>query len=163
MSEETDESIRKVGFKLGEKTPITRIEKPSGLLDATAKAPSTNDDFIGLYQAVWLPVRYEIRKDDEKYICTVQLYRADSWKTEGKLFELTSIPDNLGFVMSQREDKHISIIFNETLKRFEIAHQLGKRQSSVIRMPLARISPEDEKAAVYFMQMQMEIGVPSWR
>ena len=65
MSEETRESVRKLGFSLGEKTAISRIDTPSGLLDATAKPPSTNGDFLGWYEAVWLPIRFEIRRDGE--------------------------------------------------------------------------------------------------
>lgn len=87
-----------------------------------------------------------------------QCREANLWETVGQPIELTLIPDGLGFVMSQRKDKYFSIMYNEALKRFEITDQQGKRQPQVIRMPLARISSEDNKAPGSFM----EIGIPSW-
>lgn len=160
--EETPESIRMKGFKLGEKTPITRIEKPSWLLDATAQPPRTNDDFLGWYQAVWVPIRYAIRKDGERYFCTGRLCEREQylWETKGEPIELTTIPDRLGF-MCRRKDKCTSVTYNETLKRFELelTEQLGKRQPAVIRMPLARVSPHPELAAV---PPPVRIGIPFW-
>ena len=73
VSEETSESIRKNGFELGKKTPAIKVEPPAGLLDANAPSPRTIDDFIGIFQPVWFPyIRFEIRKDGDKYFCQEQ-------------------------------------------------------------------------------------------
>jgi hypothetical protein len=53
--------------------PLTRVEKPSGLLDATAPPPQTLDDFLGTYQPIWLPwIRMEIRKEGNRYLSVTQ-------------------------------------------------------------------------------------------
>jgi len=146
----------------GEKRPMTRIDKPSGLLDARAKRPRTIDDFLGWHQLVWFPyVRCEIRKDGEKYVFTTQhSEKPGVWKTEGEPRELTPLPDGLGFTGFDRKNES-SLTYNEALKRFELTEQRDKRQPAVIRMPLARIppppSPEGGAAPP-----SMEIGIPAW-
>ena len=144
----------------GEKKPMTKIDKPSWMLDATAQPPQTNDDFLGWYQPVWIPIRFEIRKEGKKYlIASQEPDESGVWKTQSEMQELTPIADRLGFVMSRRKDKCTSITYNESLKRFELTEQRSKRQPDVIRMPIARVSPHTERAAI---PPPMRIGIPSW-
>ncbi len=138
----------------GEKQSITKIDKPSGLLDATAERPRTNDDFLGWYQPVWPPwFRFEVREDGEKHL--VAMPGLDG-KTEEEPRELTPLPDRLGFTGFDRRNRH-SLTYNEALKRFE----LTKTSSCVIRMPLARVppppSPDGREAPTV-----TDIGIPSW-
>ena len=159
LSEETPESIRIVGFKLGEKTPITKIEKPSGLLDATAEPPRTNDDFLGWYQAVWVPIRYEIRKDGVRYLVAWQIGSYSEpylWETRGGPRELTPVADGLGFIGSRSKDECSSFTYNKAHKRFEFTFQGDSMpQPAIIRMPLARILPHSEHDG-------MIIGIPGY-
>lgn len=143
----------------GEKRPMTRIDKPRGLLDATASPPRTNDDFLGLYRAVWLPwMRLGIRRDGETYQCVAQVYREPGlWKTEEEPRELAPLADGLGFTGFDRRNRH-NLTYNDSLKRFELTN---KTTSPVIRMPLARVLPPTvvgDDAPV----LPMEIGIPSW-
>lgn len=141
----------------GEKRPMTRIDKPSGLLDATAQRPRTNDDFLGWYQPVWFPwVRLEIRKDGEKYLSAEhELHEPGIWKTRVDPRELTPDPDRLGFTGFDRKSEH-SLTYNEALKRFEIT----KTGSYVVRMSLAQVPPPSPEVAVPLPTMR--IGIPSW-
>jgi len=143
----------------GEKRPMTRIDKPRGLLDATASPPRTNDDFLGSYQAVWFPgVRLEIRKDGQEYQYVIQVYREPGvWQSEEEPRELAPLADGLGFTGFDRRNRH-RLTYNEFLKRFELTN---KTTSPVIRMPLARVLPPTvvgDDAPV----LPMEIGIPSW-
>ena len=134
---------------------MTRIEKPSGLLDPTAEAPRTNDDFLGWYQPVWLPgFRFEVRKDGEKYL--VAMTGRDG-KTEGEPRELTPLPDRLGFTGFDRKNNN-NLTYNESLKRFE----LTKTISPAIRMPLARVAPPSSPEEGAAPQPMLTIGIPSW-
>jgi hypothetical protein len=145
----------------GEKRTMTRVDKPSWLLDATAQPPRTNDDFIGWYKPVWFPIRLALRKEGKKYLL-LESQEADEsgvWKTQGEMKELTPIADRLGFVMSRRKDRCTSITYNKSLKRFELTKQWSKRRPEVIRMPLARVSPHTERAAITTL---MIMGIPSW-
>ncbi|MHC4890604.1 MAG: hypothetical protein ACYTEO_14200, partial [Planctomycetota bacterium] len=70
--------------------------------------------------------------------------------------ELTPIADRLGFI-SRRKDECTTIAYNESLERFELTEQRSKHQPAVIRMPLARVSPNTERAAI---PPPMRIGIP---
>ena len=143
----------------GEKQYMTKIDKPSWLLDATSEPPRTNDDFLGWYQPVWFPYVMEIQKDGPKYLVTYQLPdKSGVWKPEGKPRELTPIPGRLGFTGFDRKNRH-NLTYNEILERFELTKQRDKRQPAIIRMPLARVSPHPKGAAVL---PPMRIGIPSW-
>ena len=144
----------------GEKQYMTRVEKPSWLLNARARPPRTNDDFLGWYEFVWFPIRYEIRKEGKKYLIAGQLLdESGVWETQAEMHELTPIPDRLGFIIGRRKDKCGSFTYNESLKRFELTEQRSERQPEVIRMPLARVSPHTERAAI---SPPIRIGIPSW-
>jgi hypothetical protein len=140
---------------------LTRIDKPSCILDATTSPPRANDDFLGWYQYVWFPiVRFEIRKDEESYRSTVHyLDEQGVWKIEDEPHELMALPDRLGFTVDRKGEA--SLTYNEALKRFELTNEDGKRQPAVIRMPIARVpapsSPEEGEAPE-----PMRIGIPSW-
>ncbi|MCK4628367.1 MAG: hypothetical protein KAT56_05150, partial [Sedimentisphaerales bacterium] len=143
----------------GEKQFMTRVDKPSGLLDATAQPPRTNDDFLGWYQPVWFPYVIEIRKDSPKYLVTYQLPdKSGVWKPQGEPRELTPLPDRLGFTGFDRRNRH-NLTYNEILKHFELTKNTDD-QGRFIRMPLARVSPHPELAAVPLPRMR--IGIPSW-
>jgi len=148
-------------FGCGEKQTMTRVGKPSWLLDATAEPPRTNDDFLGRYKPVWFPIPLEIRKEGKKYLL-LESQEADEpgvWKTQIEVQILTPIADRLGFVMSRRKDRCTSITYNKSLKRFELTKQRSKRRPEVIRMPLARVSPHTERTAITTL---MILGIPSW-
>jgi len=139
----------------GERRPMTRIDKPSGLLDATAKRPRTNHDFLGRYQPVWPPwFRFEIRRDRDRYVLVMP--RLDG-KGQEEPRELTPLPDRLGFTGFDRQKKH-RLTYNDALRRFE----LTKTGSCVIRMPLARVSPAPSSQRGAVPQPHMRIGIPSW-
>ena len=141
--------------------PITRIDKPSGLLDARAKRPRTNDDFIGWYQFVWLPIRYEIRKEGEKYIAAGQFSNGSGqWKPDEEPHELKPLPDRLGFVMDERDK--INLAYHKALKRFELTFEDGKSERPVIRIPLARIPAPPSPEADAVPAPSLRIGIPSW-
>ena len=157
VQEETQESIRKSGFKLGDRTSMARVGKPSGLLNTKTKRPRTNDDFVGYYLPALFPyVRIEIRKEGQKYTTTTQEFDESSvWKTPGKPTEMTPLVDRLGLTV----DKNSNLVYNESLKRFEIMMETAKEASSVIRMPLARVSASSKSGTA---DKPIVIGIPSW-
>lgn len=150
---------------VGEKEPMTRINRPKGLLNIKARRPRTNDEFIGWYQPLWFPgVRIQIRRDGDRYVSQWQDFSGPepgSWKTHAKPLELTTLPDQLGFTGFER-DNSIRLVYNDTLKRFEIMLAGKETNLSVIRMPLARVpapaSPECGRAP----SPTARIGIPAW-
>ncbi len=139
--------------------PMTRIEKPSGLLDATAPRPQTLDDFLGFYQPIWLPwIRMELRKDGGRYLMADQrldlLDPQGEWKTGGKPRELTPLPDKLGFRSDPGAKDPQPFTYNEALMRFEIV-----LRNSELRMPLAKVAPSAKVDAALPV---MPIGIPAW-
>jgi len=138
--------------------PMTRVDKPPGLLDATARRPRTIDDFLGFYQPVWFPwVRWEIRRDGERYWRVD--YELDApqpsgvWKTQGEPYELTPLSDRLGFTDFRGTPAH-NLTYNEALRRFELI-----QMNSGIRMPLARVSPSPGTDTA---GPTTPIGIPAW-
>lgn len=138
---------------------MTRVDRPSGLLDATARPPRTLDDFLGFYQPVWFPwVRIEIRKDGGRY-WTVE-HNPDSlepprvWKTRGEPDELTPLPDKLGFSSSSGGGDPRRLTYNEALKRFELVKTYPE-----IRIPLAKVAPSPGTDAAL---PPLPIGIPAW-
>jgi len=163
LEEETAESIRKKGFRLGEKEKLIRIDKPSWLLDTTAQPPRTNEDFLGWYQPVWFPyIRYEIQKNGERFLFAGQMLDEPGiWKSADKPQELTPLPEGLGFTGSPEQKNVNNIVYNEALKRFELTMMDNKRQPSIIRMPLAQI-PSPVSNQVDAVTPHIKIGIPSW-
>jgi len=142
----------------GEKQFMTRVDKPSGLLDATARPPRTNDDFLGWYQPVWFPYVIEIRKDGPKYLVAYQEPdKSGKWKTRDEPRELTPLPDRLGFTGFDRRNRN-NLTYNKILERFELTKNTDD-QGRFIRMPLVRVSPHPELAAV---PLPVRIGIPFW-
>jgi hypothetical protein len=140
-----------------ERQAITRVDKPSGLLEATARRPRSIDDFLGIYQPVWFPwYRLEIRKDGERYLLVEQEFRGFEppvvWQTRGEPRELTPLPDRLGFTGFGGKQPH-RLAYSEALNRFEFV-----RTDTGARMPLARVSPSSEEDAI----PPMPIGIPAW-
>lgn len=147
----------------GEQEPMTRIEKPSGLLDGKARPPRTHDDFLGWYQLVWTPgVRIEIRKEGNRFVCQNQEFHPPGlWKTIREPHELTPLPDQPGFTGFER-DKDCRLVYNESLERFELVMRLKGMTPSVIRMPLARVSAPTASERGKPPQPAVSIGIPSW-
>ena len=149
------------GYGNGEKQPLTRIDKPSWLLDPTARPPRTNDDFLGWYQAIWIAgVRWQIRRDGETYLVEEQeLHEPGGWKAEEEPRELTILPGGLGFTF-HREDG-IILTYNQARSRFE----LTRTTSPTLRVPLARVSPPSsaDGRAVPLPANGVQIGIPSRR
>jgi len=128
-----------------EKRPMTKTVKPSwfrGPKDQRpAERPETNDDFLGWYQFVWQPrIRAEIRREGERYFLAMgHVDESGTWKPiEGleSSTELTPLPEVLGFSLDD-EDIDSSIVYDESLKRFEL---ISKESSSIFRAPLTRAS-----------------------
>jgi hypothetical protein len=146
---------------IGEKEPVTRIDRPSGLLDPTAPAPRTNDDFLGWYQPVWFPWgRWEIRKEGEKYLLAEEELEGNRaslvWKSLGEPSERTPLPERLGFAFDSRGK--LSLTYNDDLKRFE----LTRPKSPGIRMPLARIPAPPTPQGGPVPELRVQIGIPTW-
>jgi hypothetical protein len=141
--------------------PVTKVEEPSWLLKAKAGRPRTNDDFPGWYQFVWLPVRFEIRKEGEKYIVSVQIsIEPRKWQKEEEPREIKPLPDRMGFVMYEREG--VNLAYNKNLKRFELTMGDAKKLPSVLRIPLARIPAPPSPEADAVPSPQVRIGIPTW-
>ncbi|UCD52027.1 MAG: hypothetical protein JSW27_05190 [Phycisphaerales bacterium] len=142
----------------GQRQRLTRVEKPAGLLEATAPPPETLDDFQGIYQPVWFPwFRWEIRKDGPRYLLGAQEYQGSEppvvWRTRGELREMTPLTDALGFAGFGGNDPG-QLTYNESQKRFEfVITKTGAR------MPLARIAPSAEGNAA---PPSVIIGIPAW-
>ena len=153
------------GYGTGEKEPMTRLDKPSGLLDAKARPPRTHDDFLGWYQLVWTPgVRIEIRKDGDRYFSQDREFggpKPGSWTTRVEPRELTRLPDQLGFTGFDRKKRH-RLVYNDTLNRFELVMGIEGTTSSIIRMPLARISAPSSPEGGRTPSPMVAIGIPSW-
>jgi hypothetical protein len=149
-------------YGCGEKDPMTRIEKPSGLLDAKARRPRTNDDFLGWYQPVWFPwIKTEIQKNGDRNFSARQTLREPGiWKTSAETCELILLPDQLGFGFGR--DHITSLVYNETLKRFELVFERVEMTPSVVRMPLARVSAPSSSEGGHAPPPTVAIGIPSW-
>lgn len=142
----------------GEKQPVKKAAKPAEVPDATAERPRSNDDFVGWYQLLWLPmVRYEIRKEGGKYAAAMWMARSPGGWQAGGSSELTPLPDRLGFSLGGKGAA--GLVYNEAAGRFEIVS--GKSGQPSLTTPLARIKPpaSPEKDAV---PMVMSVGIPSW-
>ena len=151
-------------YGCGEKEPMTRIEKPAGLLDARARRPRSNDDFLGRYQPVWFPwVRIEIRKDGSRFVSHEQEFHGPapgSWTTRIEPGELTPLPDQLGFSFERHGIQRF--IYNDGLKRFELVMMSPETPSSVVRIPLARVSTFSSTKDGNPPRPAVKIGIPSW-
>jgi hypothetical protein len=134
--------------------PVTKVNEPEGLFNPKAKKPRTNDDFLGWYQGVWLPVRFDIRKEDEKYIVTGQKHFYE------EPHELKPLPDGLGFVMDERDK--LNLTYNESLKRFELTMTGNTKEPFMLRIPLARIPATSSPEADAVPFPMVRIGIPSW-
>ena len=154
----------------GVKQPMTKVDPPPGLLDAAARPPRTNDDFVGWYQPAWFPiVRFEVRKEGDKYLWTEQVLEGrapgepGAWTAHGKPIELAPLTDRLGLVLSHYKSQQTSLIYNPALKRFEMTHEDSQnRPPTVIRTPLARVAapPSPESSKVPASIPRAFIGVP---
>jgi len=150
---------------------LKKIPEPKGLLPLKATPPATNNDFVGWYQFVWCPyIRYEIQKEDEKYIIVAQeMGRDRKWKLEDGPVELVSLPDRLGFIynMHGKNEDQMHITYCAARNRFEITvakiEGNANEMSSTPPIPLARIPapPSPEADAVPIPKVR--IGIPLWR
>jgi hypothetical protein len=151
-------------FVSGKKQRMTRVSKPSWLLDATARPPCTHDDFLGWYQPVWCPyVRLEIRKEGKRYFAGFQILpepdETGSWAPHGEPHELSLLPDRLGFVMKHKDGVTHHIVYNKSVGRFELTGP--NTDACASRMPLAPVATRSsEKESVRMPRMR--IGIPSW-
>jgi len=65
---------------------LTRIDRPSWIIDPETEPPQTNDDFLGWYQPAWcLWLRTEIRKEGDLYIGVSQVCDRleGAWRPDG--------------------------------------------------------------------------------
>lgn len=147
----------------GEKEPMTRIKKPSGLLDAKARRPRSNDDFLGWYQPVWFQwVRIEIRKNGDRYFSAEQEFHdvPGVWNSPAEPRELSPLSDQLGFTFDRHSTQRL--VYNEALKRFELVIEHVEMTPPVIRMPLARVSAPSSTKDGNAPRPTVMIGIPSW-
>jgi len=158
--EETSESIGKSGFQLG-LNHMTKIDKPTCLLNPTISPARKNDDFIGCYQPAWFPYyRFEVQKDGKTYFALyLEQYKDDKWQQNNETIVLTPLHDRLGFEYPNSKKK-IELTYNEILHRFEMVLLYT---NPATRMPLARIpqSPLDQNQLKPYRSLQ--IGIPSWQ
>ena len=157
-------TIVMVGMAAGTRT-MTRIRKPSGLLNAIDRRPRSNEDFLGWYQPTWFPwLKIEIQKNGDRYFSREQEYHdyPGVWYTPAEPLSLTPLPGQLGFICNQNNRGSDRLVYNEGLKRFEIVIERAEMTPSIVRMPLARIptpsSTGDDRAPA----PTVLIGIPSW-
>lgn len=152
-------------YGVGEKETMTQVDKPPELLNVKARPPQTINDFIGWYQPIWSPgVRIEIRKSGDQYFSQEQEFsgpKPGSWTTRVEPMELTALPDQLGFTGFDRKNRH-RLVYDESLKRFELVKTIAKTTPSVIRMPLARIPAPSSPDGGAGPSLMMAMGIPSW-
>jgi hypothetical protein len=137
----------------GEKQFMTRIERPSGLLDPTAPPPGSNDQFLGCYLPVWFPVfRWIVRKDGDTYRLEGQRAGPDGWGPDvDEVAELVPLPDRPGFTWGRRQE--VRLVFSRERTRFECVSADG-----VFRMPLVRVLQSLPPGTA----APAPIGIPSW-
>ena len=145
-------------YVAGRQHPLVRADKPAGLPDPTTRRPVSNDDFVGCYQFAWLPqVRFEIRREGDGFVGEGRIFAdKEGWQREGGTVRLSPLPDRLGF--TQDEQNRSRLIYNEVLRRFEMAAQDAGREPEVVRIPLARIASSDLDAP----PPKVDVGIPSW-
>jgi hypothetical protein len=149
----------------GVKQPMTKVDPPSGILDATAEPPHTNDDFVGWYQPAWFPIiRFEVRKEDDKHLWTEEILgpERDTRSARNRTTELTPLAGRLGLVLSHHKSQKTCLIYNPALKRVEITHEdVQNGAPTVIRTPLVRLPAQPpESGDVPASLRRMYIGVP---
>lgn len=140
----------------GEKQFMTKTNKPSGLLDPTAKPPQTKGDFVGCYLPAYFPAyRWIVTKDGDKYHLEGQTARKNGWKTEQReSATLKPLTDKLGFAWDG--ERQIRLVFNHNLKRYECL--LGPDNGS-LTMPIVRVSPSLPPGTGAGTAL---IGIPAW-
>jgi hypothetical protein len=147
----------------GEKEPLTRTDKPAGLLVPEARQPHSKDDFLGCYQPVWFPwCQIEIRKEGNHYVTQDYEFRGPepgSWQIGTLVRELTPLPDQLGFTGFER-DGGPQLIYHQSLRRFELVMVNKEKVPRIIRMPLAKIPTAD--SPINAPAPTVAIGIPSW-
>lgn len=152
-------------YGVGDKQPLRRVDKPSGLLEAKARPPRTRDDFLGWFQPVWFPgVKIGIRKDGDRYVSQDRVFHGPdpgSWQTSAETRELTPLPEQLGFTGFERGGGP-RLIYHEALKRFELVMTDPKRSTPEIRMPLARVAEPSSSEPEGAPAAKAPIGIPSW-
>jgi len=142
----------------GERQFMFRIKRPAGLLEATAAAPKSLDDFIGCYQAVWLPgLRWTVRKEGAVWQVAVQVAKADGTWSEPQHEKVVVEPlsGRLGLAWGRGKET-AQLVFNPGLSRFECRYMDGR-----LCLPLARVAPETP-AETGLPSPRMIIGIPSW-
>lgn len=140
----------------GEKQFMTRSGMPPGLLDPTARAPRTHEDFLGCYLPVWFPAyRWVVRKNGGKFSLEGQLAGEDGWKTDdGETVEIVPLAGQPGFEWGSKKENRL--VYNERLNRFEYASPDGH-----VVMPLARVWPSLPPGTGSGSPPRA-IGIPSW-
>jgi hypothetical protein len=151
-------------YGCGEKEYLVRIEKIGGLSDSSTQRPSTQEDFLGSYQPVWIPaMRIEIRRDGDRYFSSERIFQhSGEWKPFGETRELTPVPDQPGFTGFERNG-NCCLVYHEALNRFELVMTNAKSEPSVLRMPLARVLATASPDSALALSPGLKIGIPSWR
>ncbi|MDZ4200459.1 MAG: hypothetical protein U1E27_14385 [Kiritimatiellia bacterium] len=141
----------------GEKQGMTKIDRPTGLLDPTTTPPRSSEDFVGCYLSVWFPYfRWMISRQDEVYQLKWQSAEKE-WKSEStETVDLIPLTDTLGFMWGRK--KEYRMVYNPDLHRFECLYgDPGIR----LRMPLTRID-ESLPPGSGIPSPRISIGIPSW-
>jgi hypothetical protein len=114
---------------------LVKTNKPPWVLDATAQAPGSQDDFVGWYQSVYISdLRFEVRKEEGEFVL-------------GE-FALEPNPDALGFLGQLGDGTRLGFRYNKELSQFE---WYSPTRDLPGRLPVARIeapSPEGSDEAM---------------
>jgi hypothetical protein len=152
----------------GETNVLTRIDRPSWIMDATAIPPSSNDEFIGWYQSALSPwVGFEVRKVAETTELSVYAFGDEKWSPLQKGCVVGPHAGRLGFFLPLGKEHHLeeqSIIYNKHLKRYEM-NVIVKKSSRVIRTPLVKtdkLTPplSEDNTTVPMVQMGIPYSKP---
>jgi hypothetical protein len=133
--------------------PMRKVPAPFESLETEAKAPQSNDDFVGWYEAVWMrALRYHIRKEGDKFVAEGQIVGRP--ERNEPAFELMPLTDSLGFKMGSRGKT--SFVYNEKLKRYEVGGA-----GSPVSIPLRRMETGPSKDLPRYPDVA-GLGIPSW-
>jgi hypothetical protein len=151
--------------------PLTRVDPLMDLMDSTAKAPRSNDDFVGFYVPLWFPAFYwDVKKQKEGFVVAGHTLPdpsqpdANPRPDEGLTGPARPLPDRLGFKLkdlNETANDSEELVYNEPRERFELRFS-SAQTSATLAMPLARVArPPSNDALVKWLQNPIGIP-PAW-
>jgi hypothetical protein len=171
----------------GEKRSLTRIEKPTWVMDHAADPPEALDDFVGHFYFAWMPVlRLHVKRVDGGHAVAWQEFKPDderrtpaagesgggdgsrgvtgAWRKPRDEPDAAIEPmrEGLGLVLDQSKEKMVRLIYNAALRRYELVTD-RKGEPGVIRLPLLRDDPLETTEDGRKVLPNLRIGIPAWR